>query len=223
MPISRRIELLNWASSSPGRYIVEDDYDSEFKYRSDHIPSLQSLDQNNCVIYLGTFSKTMFPGLRISYMVLPPELLRTYHASYSDSIQTSNTLNLYTMHYFIRNGLYISYVKKMTQLYEKRRAVLLNMLRKRFDDNIEVQDIPAGLHFLAYFKTYKSEQEVLEAAKEAKLELYTMGRFRLNEQVPTIGRIGLIIGFANTAEEEMEAIVARLHHVLTAKGKASSF
>ena len=76
MPISRRIELLNWAAQADDRYIVEDDYDSEFKYETDNIPSLQSLDRNQRVIYIGTFSKTMLPGLRISYMVLPPDLIK---------------------------------------------------------------------------------------------------------------------------------------------------
>lgn len=78
MPISRRIELLNWASATDHRYIVEDDYDSEFKYGTDSIPSLYSLDRNQQVIYAGTFSKTLFPSLRISYVILPTELLKIY-------------------------------------------------------------------------------------------------------------------------------------------------
>ena len=78
MPITRRIELLNWAVEADDRYIIEDDYDSEFKYETNSIPSLQSLDNNNRVIYTGSFSKTLLPGTRISYMVLPPNVLREY-------------------------------------------------------------------------------------------------------------------------------------------------
>jgi GntR family transcriptional regulator/MocR family aminotransferase len=120
MPISRRIELLNWTAKGHNRYIVEDDYDSEFKYETDNIPSLQSLDRNHRVIYMGTFSKTVLPGLRISYMVLPPDLLREYRQYYSDFMQYSNSLMLFTLHYFIESGEYARHVKRMNHQYETR-------------------------------------------------------------------------------------------------------
>ena len=95
MPISRRIQLLNWAADQPDRYIIEDDYDSEFKYGTDSIPALQSLDRYDKVIYMGTFSKSLLPGLRLSYMVLPQHLLRRYkeeqHFSFKQLIFLHNT------------------------------------------------------------------------------------------------------------------------------------
>src|SRR5699024_2644859 len=94
MPISRRVDLLNWAAEADNRYIIEDDYDSEFKYETDNIPSLQGLDQHNRVIYFGAFSKTLLPSFRISYMVLPPELLTLYREHYTDWIQGCSSLLL---------------------------------------------------------------------------------------------------------------------------------
>ncbi|MEI3599664.1 MULTISPECIES: MocR-like pyridoxine biosynthesis transcription factor PdxR, partial [unclassified Oceanobacillus] len=94
MPISKRMELLNWAVNQENTYIIEADYDSEYKYGTDNIPSLQSLDRHERVIYTGTFSKTMMPGLRVSYFVLPPALLREYRRKYSGWIQGSNVLSL---------------------------------------------------------------------------------------------------------------------------------
>ncbi|WP_342043225.1 MocR-like pyridoxine biosynthesis transcription factor PdxR [Bacillus sp. OTU2372] len=126
MPISRQIELLNWTAKGDHRYIVEDDYDSEFKYETDNIPSLQSLDRNHRVIYMGTFSKTLLPGLRISYMVLPPDLLREYREYYANFMQYSNSLILFTLHYFIEGGEYARHVKKMNHQYERRRKLLIS-------------------------------------------------------------------------------------------------
>lgn len=130
MPVSRRIELLNWAVESGDRYIVEDDYDSEFKYETDSIPSLQSLDRNNRVIYTGTFSKTLFPGIRISYMVLPPKLLKEYRKQSANWMQNSNSMALYTLHYFIESGAYGKHIKRMSHHYEHKRKLLIKQLKK---------------------------------------------------------------------------------------------
>ncbi|MFS0783065.1 PLP-dependent aminotransferase family protein [Bacillus sp. 1P06AnD] len=214
MPISRRIELLNWAFKNKGRYIIEDDYDSEFKYRSDIIPSLQSLDSHNKVIYTGTFSKSMYPGFRISYMVLPPDLLRLYRERFQDGMQYSNTLNLYTLHYFIQDGGYLRHVKKMNHHYEHNRGILIEALKKRFKKDIEIDDIPAGLHLLAHFCSEKTYAEIEEHAKRQKLEIYTMKRFMLNGAEKHGKTIDLVIGFANIEANQIEEAVERLYRIL---------
>ncbi|WP_432354487.1 PLP-dependent aminotransferase family protein [Sporosarcina sp. A2] len=214
MPISRRIELLNWSVKKEHRYIVEDDYDSEFKYKTDNIPSLQSLDRNRRVIYTGTFSKTMLPGLRISYLVLPPDLLREYRTLYSDLIQGSNTLSLFTLHYFIESGEYTRHVKRMNHLYETKRTLLINHLFQKFGTTLEVDDTSAGLHFLARFETDKCYKEIEEWAKIEKLEIYTMMRFMLRKVVTKRNYIELIIGFANISEENIQEAVDRLYRVI---------
>lgn len=214
MPISRRIELLNWAVKSDHRYIIEDDYDSEFKYKTDNIPSLQSLDRNRRVIYTGTFSKTMLPGLRISYMVLPPDLLRLYRGLYSDLIQGSNTLSLYTLHYFIESGDYARHIKKMNHLYESKRTVLINHLLQRFGNQVVVEDTSAGLHFLVRFHTDKRYQTIEQQARWEKLEIYTMKRFMLSKTATKKGCIELILGFANITEENIPEAVERLYGII---------
>lgn len=213
MPISRRIELLNWAAQSDDRYIVEDDYDSEFKYETDNIPSLQSLDRNHRVIYIGTFSKTMLPGLRVSYMVLPPDLLREYRQSYSDLMQFSSSLVLYTLHFFIESGEYTKHLKRMNHQYETRRKILIKHLQMRFGDDIQIEDIPAGLHFLAYFHSKKTYQEIEEKASHIKIEVYSMRRFMLKNNTKEKNRIDLVLGFANISDEKIPEAVDRLYQV----------
>ncbi|MBD1382662.1 MocR-like transcriptional regulator GabR [Metabacillus arenae] len=215
MPISRRIELLNWSTYTEDRYIVEDDYDSEFKYETDNIPSLQSLDRNQRVIYTGTFSKTMLPGIRISYMVLPPGLLREYRRHYQHLIQSSNTINLFTLHYFIKNGEYHRHVKRMNHHYETKRKILINELIGRFKDNIQIEDIPAGLHFYAHFRSNKDYEEIEERAKQEKLEIYTMKRFMLNNIYKHQNIIELVIGFASIPEDKIAEAVDRLYRAMS--------
>ena len=214
MPISRRIELLNWASASEGRYIVEDDYDSEFKYGTDNIPSLQSLDRNQRVIYAGTFSKTIMPSFRISYLVLPPDLLREYKRHFSYWIQGSNTLNLFTLHYFIESGEYAKHVKRMKNHYEIKRENLIKELKWKFRNGIKIKNVPAGLHFIAEFKTDKGYKEIEERAKKEKLEIYSMKRFNLLGNIEEGKKIILVIGFANIKNEDIPVAVDRLYRVI---------
>lgn len=214
MPISRRIELLNWASASEGRYIVEDDYDSEFKYGTDNIPSLQSLDRNQRVIYAGTFSKTIMPSFRISYLVLPPDLLREYKRHFSYWIQGSNTLKLFTLHYFIESGEYAKHVKRMNNHYEMKRENLIKELKWKFRNDIKIKNVPAGLHFIAEFKTDKGYKEIEERAKKEKLEIYSMKRFNLLGNIEEGKKIILIIGFANIKNEDIPVAVDRLYRVI---------
>ncbi|MBM7570103.1 PLP-dependent aminotransferase family protein [Aquibacillus albus] len=215
MPISRRIELLNWAALSNDRYIVEDDYDSEFKYGTDNIPSLQSLDRSQRIIYTGTFSKTLLPSLRISYMVLPPKLLRAYRQNYSNYIHGSNSLSLFTLHYFIESGEYERHIKRMNHHYEMKRKLLIHQLKEAFEDEVDILDIPAGLHFFAHFKTNKRYEDINERAKQEKLEIYSIERFTLisKYQYDKNG-ISLIIGFAAIQKEDIPDAAERLRRII---------
>ncbi|QKY68317.1 PLP-dependent aminotransferase family protein [Lentibacillus sp. CBA3610] len=214
MPISRRVELLNWAATGDDRYIIEDDYDSEFKYGTDNIPSLQSFDRNQRVIYFGTFSKTLLPSFRISYMVLPPKLLERYQFHYSDRIQGCSSLQLYALHYFIQNGDYAKHIKRMNQHYDKKRKQLIKELAVRFQNRIKIKDAPAGLHFLAEFDTDKSYEEVKEKAKQEKLEIYTMKHFLLGDDDSKPKNIEIVIGFASIKEDEIAEAIDRLYRVI---------
>ncbi|MEH7123149.1 PLP-dependent aminotransferase family protein [Bacillus sp. JJ1773] len=214
MPITRRIELLNWSIAGPDRYIIEDDYDSEFKYETDNIPSLQSIDRNQRVIYIGTFSKTIFPGMRISYMVLPPDMLRQYRRQHANLKQTGNLLALYTLHYFIETGAYARHVKRMNHHYEIKRKELMRCINDCFGKTVTIEDTRAGLHFLARFTTNKTYEEVEEKARDEKLEIFTMRQFKFENRADSAGAIDLVMGFADIGEEQIPEAVARLKRVL---------
>lgn len=214
MPISRRVELLNWALEKENRYIIEDDYDSEFKYKTDNIPSLQSLDYNSRVIYLGTFSKTLLPGMRVSYMVLPIKLLREYKAYFESLIQPANILAMYTLNQFIETGAYQKHVRKMNQMYEQVRTELIKQLTRCLGDQIDIVNIPAGLHFLVKVHTKKSYDQIEQALTKQKLELYTIRRFLLQEDAYYLRSRYVIIGFANLNLEDIDEAVERFEQAL---------
>ena len=214
MPISRRNELLNWAAESNARYIVEDDYDSEYKYKTDYIPALQSLDERQQVIYIGTFSKSLLPSVRISYMVLPFNLLRLYKEQYCDHMLEVNVQSLYTLHYFIEDGHYQRYIRQMNEYYAEKRQKLIDLLQTYCKDNIDIKNYDAGLHFLAYFKTDKTYEEIKHLANRAKLELYTLDRFFISDATDKDGRIGVVLGFANLKKTNMKEAVQTLMSVV---------
>lgn len=209
MPVSRRIQLLNWAAEEPRRYIIEDDYDSEFTYDVDSIPALQSLDRFQNVIYMGTFSKSLLPGLRISYMVLPPELLRAYKQRGYD-LQTCSSLTQLTLQEFIESGEYQKHIKKMKQHYKEKRERLITALEAEFSGEVTVKGANAGLHFVTEFDTRRTEQDILSHAAGLQLEIFGMSRFNLKENKRQTGRPALIIGFARLKEEDIQEGVQRL-------------
>ncbi len=213
MPVSRRIDILNWALQDEKRYIIEDDYDSEFKYETDNIPSLQSLDNHQSVIYTGTFSKTLLAGMRISYMVLPLELLKEYKYVHSDLMCSSNTLEMFTLSRFIEHGDYMSYVKKMNYKYDIKRKKLIQELERVLKKRIKIKAVPAGLHFIAEIKTNMSYEAFVKRTKQFKLELATLNHFK-HSKVKTDGCLNVVIGFAHIKLENIEEAVARFEKII---------
>lgn len=212
MPISRRIELLNWATQHQS-YIIEDDYDSEFKYGTNNIPSLFSLDQNERVIYIGTFSKTLLPGLRISYMILPKHLVPTYTHTFKHSISDMSALNALTLSLFIDHHHYEKYISKMKNIYAQKRKKLIHLLQNQLDGNVRIDNIKAGLHFMVHVDTTYTYQEVEQRANTRHLELYTLNRFTF-ENLSKCPATTLIIGFSNIPDHLLEESVHILNEVL---------
>ncbi|RYL92511.1 PLP-dependent aminotransferase family protein [Sporolactobacillus sp. THM7-4] len=213
MPISRRIQLLNWASEAENRYIIEDDYDSEFKYGFDTIPSLQGLDSFERVIYIGTFSKSILPGLRISYMVLPQHLVKKFRERFGFFMQTCNGLAQLTLQNFIDSGEYQKHIKHMRQIYSERRMLLIEELEKRFAGSITIYGAKAGLHFMATFETKRSAEEIIIRAKKDKLELYSLNRCYLSQD-NLFNKPAFILGFANLPVEKIGEAVDRLYRAV---------
>ena len=159
MTIGRRAELLRWAEREPDRYLIEDDYDSEFRYRGKPIPSLQSSDEKGKVIYIGTFSKAIAPAIRVSYMVLPGDLLDIYRRDCSFYSCTVSRIDQRILNEFIRDGYFERHLNKMRMRYRAKHDLLLAGLepfKKQFVISGEDADVE-----LAHLAGNMSEQLVL--------------------------------------------------------------
>lgn len=208
MPVSRRIELLEWANDCNG-FIIEDDYDGEFRYKGSPIPSLQSLDSNGRVIYTGTFSKSFMPSLRISYLVLPEVLLKTYHEQrFSLYEQAVPTLHQQTLGLIMKNGEWNKHLRRVRTAYQLKHSTLLAALQKEFDENITISGELAGLHILVRVHNDMNEQQLINAARKQDVSVYGTSRYWLTE-VPK-QKPHILLGFGSLRREEIEEGIRRL-------------
>ncbi|MBO5197048.1 MAG: PLP-dependent aminotransferase family protein [Lachnospiraceae bacterium] len=213
MTVRRRTDLLAWAAEEPDRYIIEDDHDSEFRYKGKPIPSLQGMDSANRVIYLGTFSRAVTPAIRAGYMVLPPELLKRYRAEFAYS-STVSRFDQAILTEFITQGHFERHVNKMRTIYKAKHDCLQKAL-KRFGNDIRVTGEHAGLHLVVEFLKEPSEEELIEKAEKAGIRLFGLNAHYIEKpenSVPT-----LLIGFANLTEEEITSGIHRLYDLISAK------
>lgn len=201
MPITRRMELLKWAEDV-GRYIIEDDYDGEFRYKGKPIPSLQGLDNNGKVIYLGTFSKSLIPSIRISYMVLPNSLLEKYHRHFTIYKQTVSRLHQHTLSQFMINGHWERHLNKMRTVYRKKQTALVQSIEKYMDRQATIIGDDAGLHILLSVQKQLSEKELIERAEAYKVKVYPTSVYYENNQPEQVPKI--LLGFGGLTEERLE-------------------
>ena len=208
MPIGRRLELLNWAATKDENYIIEDDYDSEFRYKGKPIPSLQASDTKEKVIYMGTFSKSIAPAIRISFMVLPKKLLRQYDEKCSFISSTVSRIDQAILNEFIAGGHYERYLNKMRKIYRSKHDFLLEEL-KPFRKKFVIKGENAGLHLLLESKDAKvQEQDLLTCLSEHKVKVYGMSDYYVDDKRPTHATV--IIGYANLSKEQIKQGVALL-------------
>lgn len=171
-PIARRQSLLRWAREEAGRYIIEDDYDSEFRFTGRPIPTLQSIDRGGQVIYMNTFSRTLAPSLRISYMVLPPALLEEYRKKLGFYSCTVPAMEQYTLARFLSGGGFETHVNRMRVFYRGRRDQVLSALADSpLKGRYEVRGEDAGLHFLVGLDTARSDRELAALARKEGIRL----------------------------------------------------
>ncbi|MGQ3378383.1 MocR-like pyridoxine biosynthesis transcription factor PdxR [Priestia endophytica] len=197
MPVSRRLELIEWAKETGG-YIIEDDYDSEFRYEGKPIPSLQSLDSNGKVIYMGTFAKSLIPSLRLSYMVLPSKLLIEYNKHFIGYAQTVSRLHQHTLKLFIETGQWSRHLNKVRNIYKKKHNALLTAIRAHMDGKVKVMGSGAGLHVLLEPKNNMTERELIDKAREQGVLVYPVSTFYdqpSHQEYPQI-----LLGFAGLDE-----------------------
>src|SRR5271168_1479250 len=209
MSASRRLQLLDWAQSS-GSWVIEDDYDSEYRYGNMPIASLQGLDHNSRVIYIGTFSKTLFPSLRLGYMVLPPDLVDRFLAVRHAMDIYPSYLYQAVLTDFIRQGHFSRHVRRAKLIYALRRSALVDGLQREFGSALEIHGSEAGMHLAVILPKGFRDQEVAARAAREKLWLWPLSPAYLGETP----RQGFILGFGNTTAEAMPKAVRHLKSVL---------
>ncbi len=208
MPIGQRTALLRWSMEGQSRYIIEDDYDSEFRYQSRPIPSLQSIDHQGRVIYLGTFSRSVAPGLRISYMVLPQQLISLYRDNYSGFSSTVSGFEQAVLREFMRGGHFDTHVSRMRVYYRNRRQCLLDALSP-LRDQLDILGAPAGHHLTLNVKNGMTEQELVASAEKRAIRVYPVSPYFLGN-VPERCKSTILLGFGGLTDQAIKVGAAAL-------------
>ncbi len=209
MSIRRRLELLAYAKHH-GAWILEDDYDSEFRYTGRPISAMQGLDEDGCVLYIGTFSKVLFPAIRIGYMVVPLSLTQALYAAQALICQSVSQLTQVVLTEFINAGHFTAHVRKMRIAYAERRDALSDALQKHLGDLLEVSPPDAGMHLIAWLPEGVDDRTVCESLWQSGFDALPLSMYCLKP----LGRGGLMLGFANTAVQDMAPTVRRLAKVV---------
>jgi GntR family transcriptional regulator / MocR family aminotransferase len=209
MSATRRMQLLNWAARS-GAWIIEDDYDSEYRFGGRPIPSLQGLDMDARVIYVGTFSKVTFPALRLGYVVVPEDLVDAFSTARDATDQFSSTLYQAVMTDFIREGHFARHTRRMRMLYMERRTALVEALHEEMGDRFEVIGTEAGMHLVALLSPGISDVEVSRKAAQIGISAMPLSSCYLKPPV----RGGLILGYGGTDAQQMYEGMRKLRTTL---------
>lgn len=199
MSHARRTQLLHYAASR-GSWIVEDDYDSEFRYGTRPLPALQGLDEHRRVVYLGTFSKTLFPSLRIAYLVLPPDLVEPFTRALVELFREGQTLQQRVLAAFIAEGHYARHVRRMRRLYATRRALLIEGLRRRFGADLTVLGGDAGLHLALALPEGVDDAALARTMLERGVVTRPLSLYSLRRPPPLRG---LLLGYGSVANDEI--------------------
>jgi GntR family transcriptional regulator / MocR family aminotransferase len=208
-PISRRYELLGWASKSKDRYIVEDDYDSEFRLLGKPIPSLQSIDVMEKVIYINTFSKSLAPTIRIGYMILPQHLVEKFHRELSFYSCTVSTFEQFTLAKFIRDGYFEKHINRMRSFYRMQRDGLLECIRMSpLSKAVTITEEDAGLHFLMELCTKLTDEAIIRKAEQERIRIGCLSQFYHNP-MPSTEHI-LVMNYSGIEGDRMREAIGRL-------------
>ncbi|HTV59308.1 MAG TPA: PLP-dependent aminotransferase family protein [Verrucomicrobiae bacterium] len=210
MSASRRLQLLEWAQSA-GAWIVEDDYDSEYRYDSKPIASLQGLDRTGRVIYVGTFSKVMFPSLRVGYIVIPADLVDHFTAvRHAMDVSPAHQYQA-VLAEFINEGHFSRHIRRMRQTYHERRVALVEGIRKELGSLLEMHGADAGLHLTVTLPRGYRDREISGRAAGESLWLWPLSPMYSGPGA----RQGFILGFGGTTVGEIPGAVKRLREFVT--------
>jgi GntR family transcriptional regulator/MocR family aminotransferase len=211
MPLERRLALLAWAARAES-WVIEDDYVSEFRYEGHPLEALQSLDRDGRVIYVGTFSKTLFPALRIGYLVLPRSLVAAFVAAKWATDRFSATLAQEALTDFITTGQFERYLRRAGKRNAARRRALIGALRQHFGDRVEIAGENTGVHLVVWLNGVRPRDlgAVIARAREVGVGLYSMAPFFTSPP----SRAGLLFGYASLTEADIRAAIRRMAEVV---------
>jgi GntR family transcriptional regulator/MocR family aminotransferase len=212
MSASRRLQLLSWAQSN-GAWILEDDYDSEYRYESPPIPSLQGMDVNARVLYIGTFSKVMFPALRLGYIVIPTDLVRHFVTARIAMDLGSANLHQEVLADFMRSGAFERHIRRMRILYRERRSTLVECIQKELAGQMEIVGAQAGMHLAVTLPAGMNDVEIAQRAARQNLWLWPLSSTYRGE----VPQPGLILGFGSTRTADIPRAVRKLRDLLVRK------
>ena len=165
MPINKRLELLNWAYKVNG-LIIEDDYDGIIRYDGMPIPCLQGLDNNDCVIYLGSFSKTLLPSLRISYMIIPKKLINPYQIIKHKYTQSTSKIDQVVLATFMKEGHITKHLRKIRRIYKKKNIIISNYFNQKYKNIVTIVNADSGFHIVLEVKTDKKYDDIILECKK---------------------------------------------------------
>ena len=209
-PVSRRMELLNWANQ--GKWIIEDDYDSEFRFDAHPKPALQALDGSGRVIYMNTFSKSLAPSIRISYMVLPTGLMAEFRRRLGFYSCTVPSFEQYTLARFLSRGHFEKHINRMRKFYKQRRNTVVSLLENcAFSDYLTILEQDAGLHFLLQVKTQLTDRQLTDSLAEAGIHIRALSEYYHDSRAD---RHCLVMNYSGIKEENLTEAMEALKEIM---------
>ncbi len=209
MSLPRRMALLQWAQANQA-LLVEDDYDGELRYDGRPLSALQGLDETGHVIYLGTFSKVLFPALRLSYVVLPLHLVEPFIHAKQLVDRGAPTLTQAAVSDFITEGYFERHLRHLRQAYGQRRVILQDALQEFIGDCVRHVSVPAGLHVMLYLPPQMDEAEFVQQARKAGVGVYAGAPYHLQTDAPPT----ILLGFSGVSEAQLVEGVRRLGEIV---------
>lgn len=209
-PVSRRLALLDWAGTD--KWIIEDDYDSEFRFDAHPMPAMQSLDRQGRVIYMNTFSKTLAPSIRISYMVLPPALMDRFRQELGFYSCTVASFEQYTLARFLSRGYFEKHINRMRKFYRSRRNALVSLLETcPFAGRLTILEQDAGLHFLVKVDTRRTDRELETLLASAGIRVHPLSAYFHDSRED---RHCLVVNYSGIREEAVAEALKRLSDIM---------
>ncbi|MEA9393542.1 PLP-dependent aminotransferase family protein [Acerihabitans sp. TG2] len=202
LSLPRRLELLDWSNHRQA-WIIEDDYDSEFRYHGRPLPALKSLDRDGRVLYTGTFSKVLFPGLQLAYLVVPASQIGKFRDTVNHLPGPGSILPQAMVADFMEQGHFGRHLRRMRTLYAERRSYLVDALRQTMGERLHVQPQAGGIHVLAHLNAQQNDNVLTVAAQAKGLAIQALSNWRMRES----SQGGLLMGFTNFATAE-DAVVS---------------